>query len=345
MTAHLLEVRDLNVDIPLPHGQLHAVRDVSLTVGTGESVGLVGESGSGKSLALRALIGLLPHPARILSGTVLIDGEDVMGLAPKVRRRRLTDTMSMVFQDSLTALNPVQRVGDQIAEAPRRKLGKSSSDAHAIAVDLMAQVGIADPEQRFRLYPHQLSGGMRQRICIAIALSTKPRVILADEPTTALDVTIQAQVLGVLRQLQEEEHVGLLLVSHDLAVVSQTCSRLYVMYAGKVVESGDLLDLVRAPRHPYTFSLLRSVPDPDRRVHRLLTIQGQPPDLSQPVVGCSFAPRCPFVIDTCTTEQPPLEPVVAPGGVVGPLRRSACWRVDTAATWPSLISEEQEVRT
>jgi oligopeptide/dipeptide ABC transporter ATP-binding protein len=343
-TTPLLEVRDLNVDIPLPHGQLHAVRGVSLTVGTGESVGLVGESGSGKSLALRAMIGLLPHPARILSGSVLVDGEDVMGLAPDVRRRRLTDTMSMVFQDSLTALNPVQRVGDQIAEVPLRKLGKSRSEAHAIAVDLMSKVGIADAERRYRAYPHQLSGGMRQRICIAIALSTKPRLILADEPTTALDVTIQAQVLGVLRQLKQEENVGLLLVSHDLAVVSHTCSRLYVMYAGKVVESGDLLDLVQAPRHPYTFSLLRSVPDPGQRVHRLLTIVGQPPDLSEPVAGCSFSPRCPFAVDTCTVEQPPLEPVAATGGMAGSPRLSACWRVDTAPEWTRLISEEGVVR-
>ena len=344
MTAPLLEVRDLTIDIPLPHGRLHAVRGVSLSVGNGEAVGLVGESGSGKSLALRALLGLLPHPAQRVSGTVLIDGEDVTGLAPKVLRRRLTDTMSMIFQDSLTALNPVQRVGDQIAEAPLRKLGKSRSEAHAIAVDLMAKVGIADAERRYRLYPHQLSGGMRQRICIAIALSTKPRVILADEPTTALDVTIQAQVLGVLRQLQDEEHVGLLLVSHDLAVVSQTCSRLYVMYAGKVVESGDLVDLVHEPRHPYTFSLLRSVPDPGQRVHRLLTIVGQPPDLTQPVVGCSFAPRCPFVTEACTHEEPSLGPVAGP--VAGPVddsgtpRLSACWRVETAPQWPAMISDE-----
>ena len=340
MTSPLLEVRDLNIDVPLPHGRLHAVRGVSLTVGAGESVGLVGESGSGKSLALRAMLGLLPHPARLVSGTVLIDGEDVMGLAPKLRRQRLTDTMSMVFQDSLTALNPVIRVGDQIAEAPRRKLGKSRSEAHAIAVDLMTEVGIVDAERRYRLYPHQLSGGMRQRICIAIALSTKPRLLLADEPTTALDVTIQAQVLGVLRQLQKVENVGLLLVSHDLAVVSQTCSRLYVMYAGRVVESGNLVDLVHAPRHPYTFSLLRSVPDPGQRVHRLLTIEGQPPDLSQPVVGCSFAPRCPFAQEVCTGEEPSLAVVPDTASVPEAPRLSACWRVDTAPTWPALISDE-----
>ncbi len=331
MTA-VVEVRDLHVDLPLPHGTLHAVRGVSLSVGGGESVGLVGESGSGKSLTLRALLGLLPRPARITSGTVLIDGEDVTGLPPHRLRRRLTDTMSMVFQDSLTALNPVMRVGEQIAEAPRRKLGMSRGQAKATAVELMAKVGIPDPERRYTLYPHELSGGMRQRICIAIALSTRPRVILADEPTTALDVTIQARVLEVLRRLREEEHVGLLLVSHDLAVIGQTCSRLYVMYAGKIVESGHLADLTTTPHHPYTFALLRSVPDPDRRVARLLSIPGQQPDLRLPVIGCSFAPRCPFATDACVPAEPEL---VSIGG-----RASACVRSDTAASWTGIVAVE-----
>jgi oligopeptide/dipeptide ABC transporter ATP-binding protein len=333
VTPPLLEVRDLHVDIPMPYGRLRAVRGVSLAVDTAESVGLVGESGSGKSLTLRALLGLLPRPARIVSGAILIDGEDVTGMPPKRLKRRLTDTMSMVFQDSLTALNPVMRVGDQIAEAPLRKLGASRSEARAIAVDLMNEVGIADPERRYRLYPHELSGGMRQRICIAIALSTKPRLILADEPTTALDVTIQAQVLGVLDRLRQEENVGLLLVSHDLAVVGQTCSRLYVMYAGKVVESGDLVDLVTAPRHPYTFSLLRSVPDPDQRVARLLSIQGQPPDLAETITGCSFAARCPFAEDACREWDAELLPA-------GPARQSACRRIDTAERWTAMVTEE-----
>jgi oligopeptide/dipeptide ABC transporter ATP-binding protein len=333
MTPPLLEVRDLHVDIPMPYGRLHAVRGVSLTVDTAESVGLVGESGSGKSLTLRALLGLLPRPARIVSGAILIDGEDVTGMPPKLLKRRLADTMSMVFQDSLTALNPVMRVGDQIAEAPLRKLGASRSEARATAVDLMNEVGIADPERRYRLYPHELSGGMRQRICIAIALSTKPRLILADEPTTALDVTIQAQVLGVLDRLRQEENVGLLLVSHDLAVVGQTCSRLYVMYAGRVVESGELVDLVTAPCHPYTFSLLRSVPDPDERVARLLSIPGQPPDLAETITGCPFAPRCPFAEDACREWDPELL-------AAGPARWSACRRIDTAERWTAMVTEE-----
>jgi oligopeptide/dipeptide ABC transporter ATP-binding protein len=342
VTAPLLRVEDLQVEIPLAHGTLHAVRGVSLTVENGQAVGLVGESGSGKSLTLRALLGLLPRPARIASGSVFLDGQDLTGMPHKKRQRLLTDTMSMVFQDSLTALNPVMRVGDQIAEAPHRRLGKSARESRAIAIELMSKVGIADADRRYKLYPHELSGGMRQRICIAIALSTQSRLILADEPTTALDVTIQAQVLQVLHHLQQEENVSLLLVSHDLAVVSQTCSQLYVMYAGEVVESGAMGALIRQPQHPYTFSLLRSIPDPAQRVHRLLTIPGQPPDLSEPLRGCPFAPRCPFAVAECAERAPAL--VTIPSGAGGEKpRSSACLRVHTAPQWQHIVSSEMVV--
>ena len=325
----LMEVRDLHVEIPLPHGNLQAIRGVSMTVDAGEAIGVVGESGSGKSITLRALLGLLPAPARITSGSVLLDGVDVTGLPAGRRQRLLTDAVSMVFQDSLTALNPVIRVGDQIAEVPRIKLGMSRTAAHARAVDLMEQVGIPEPERRYRAYPHELSGGMRQRICIAIALSTQPRLILADEPTTALDVTIQAQVLQVIETLRREQQLGLIFVSHDLAVVSQTCSRVYVMYAGRVVESGSIRTILGDPRHPYTYALLRSVPDPDVPVHRLLTIPGQPPDLTNPVHGCSFAPRCPFAEPECTVQDPPLIPVHGDRS-----HGAACIRWETAPQWP-----------
>jgi oligopeptide/dipeptide ABC transporter ATP-binding protein len=330
----LLEVADLQVEIPLPHGRLQAVRGISLRLDPGESVGLVGESGSGKSITLRALLGLLPAPARITGGSILLDGRDVTGL-PKGRRQKvLTDAISMIFQDSLTALNPVMRVGDQIAEGPRRKLGRPAGEARARAIDLMDRVGIPDPEHRYRAYPHQLSGGMRQRICIAIALSTDPRLILADEPTTALDVTIQAQVLEVLDTLRRESDLGLILVSHDLAVISQTCSRVYVCYAGRVVESAEIRNLLRDPRHPYSFALLRSVPDPDAPVHRLLTIPGQPPDLTDVPRGCSFAPRCPFAKDECTADEadPPL--VLLPPGTD---HSTACLRWQTAGEWDALV--------
>jgi oligopeptide/dipeptide ABC transporter ATP-binding protein len=327
MTAPLLEVHDLQVEIPVPHGHLQAVRGVSLTVDAGEAIGIVGESGSGKSITLRALLGLLPQPARLTGGTILLDGVDVTGLPEKKRRKHLTEVMSMVSQDSLTALNPVMRVGEQIAEVPRYRLGLSKSAAHARAVELMDQVGIPEPERRYRAYPHELSGGMRQRICIAIALSAEPRLILADEPTTALDVTIQAQVLALIDELRHKEHLGLVLVSHDLAVISQTCSRVYVMYAGRVVESGAIDRILALPRHPYTFALLRSVPDPDVPVHRLLTIPGQPPDLTTVPQGCSFAPRCRFAEPACLEQDPALLNVGEPG------HTAACIRQDTAPQW------------
>jgi oligopeptide/dipeptide ABC transporter ATP-binding protein len=338
----VLEAVDLHVEIPLPIGHLQAVRGVSLSVGAGESVGLVGESGCGKSITLRALLGLLPVPARITGGALLLDGVDVLGVPERRRQRMLTDALSMVFQDSLTALNPVMRVGDQIAEVPRRRLGMSKSQAHARAIDLMDQVGIPEPEQRFRAYPHQLSGGMRQRICIAIAMSTEPRVMLADEPTTALDVTIQAQVLGVIDKLRAERQLGLVLVSHDLAVVSQTCSRIYVMYAGRVVESGGSAPLLATPEHPYTNALLRSVPDPDAVVERLASIPGQPPTLVDVPPGCAFAPRCTYATDICTTGvyPPELEPVKA-----GDPHTTACLRhadIDLSAYAGSAPALEKE---
>jgi oligopeptide/dipeptide ABC transporter ATP-binding protein len=317
----VLEGIDLHVEIPLPGGRLHAVRGVSFGVSAGEAVGLVGESGCGKSITLRALLGLLPVPARVTRGTLLLDGVDILGMPARQRHRALTDAVSMVFQDSLTALNPVMRVGDQIAEVPRRRLGMSKAEAHARAVDLMDQVGIPDPEQRYRAYPHQLSGGMRQRICIAIALSTDPRVILADEPTTALDVTIQAQVLSVIDKLRTERNLGLVLVSHDLAVVSQTCSRIFVMYAGRIVEAAASKDLLSEPQHPYTYALLRSVPDPDAPAERLLTIAGQPPSLVDPPPGCPFAPRCTFSRPECTAHREPPELVT-----VAPDHANACIR-------------------
>jgi oligopeptide/dipeptide ABC transporter ATP-binding protein len=328
----LLEVHDLHVEIPLPGGTLHAVRGVSLTASAGEAVGLVGESGSGKSLTLRAIMDLLPVPARISGGSVVVGGVEVTGMSPKRRREHLSSAMAMIFQDSLTALNPTMRIGDQVAEVPLRRLGMSRSAARARAVELLAQVGIRDAERRYGAYPHEMSGGMRQRVCIAIALSAEPGLILADEPTTALDVTIQAQVLGVLADLRRDRGVGMVLVTHDLAVVSSTCSALNVMYGGRIVERGRTDVLLDSPRMPYTAALLRSVPDPDQPVHRLLTIPGAPPDLLDELPGCSFAPRCPAALARCEHELPPLEQV-APG------HTSACWRAHEPERWPTALAE------
>lgn len=329
--SHLLEVVDLHVEIPLPHNTIHAVRGFNLVADLGDTIGLVGESGSGKSLTLRAILGVLPRPARISAGRIIVNGVDVTALPVRRRQAVLTSAMSMVFQDSLTALNPVMRVGDQIAEVPRRRLRMSRKAAKARALNLMDRVGIVDAERRYRGYPHEMSGGMRQRICIAIALSAEPKLILADEPTTALDVTIQAQVLAVLADLRRDFGLGMVLVSHDLAVVSNSCDHLNVMYGGRVVESGTTASLLASPSHPYTFALLRSVPDPDEPVHRLQSISGQPPDLAVELAGCSFEARCPFSTGVCSAALPPL---VAVGlSHDGTARQSACVHHGGAAHW------------
>ena len=331
MTVPVLEVQDLHVDVPTRRGLLHAVRGVSFAVSPGEALGLVGESGCGKSLTLRAVLDLLPHPAHIVAGRVLVDGADVTTMDRAGRRKAISSAVSMVFQDSMTALNPLMRIVDQIAEAPQARLGYSRQAARSRALELMRQVGIPDPERRARAYPHQLSGGLRQRVVIAIALSCEPRLLLCDEPTTALDVTIQAQVLELLRGLRRNGDLAMLLVTHDLAVVSETCDRLAVMYAGRLVEDGSIGELVTDPRHPYTFSLLRSVPDPELVRQRLITIAGSPPDLVAPVTGCPFAARCPFVQQDCAGSEPALLDVT-----VG--RHSACHYVQEAATWSAKLA-------
>ena len=306
MSRPLLRVRDLQVEFRLARGTLRAVDGVSFDVHPGEALGLVGESGSGKTMALRALVGLLPRTARITGGTIEIDGVDVTAASEDRRRALRGTTVSMIFQEPMTALNPVMRVGEQIAEQPLVRLGESRRDAKRRAVDLMRLVGIPDPVRRAEAYPHELSGGMRQRVMIAIALSGNPRLILCDEPTTALDVTIQDQILKLLHRLQRELDVALVFVSHDLAVIAQTCRRLAVMYAGQVVETGAVADVFREPRHPYTLGLLRSVPDFDAVRETLASIPGSPPDLAAPPAGCRFHPRCRFVQPDCLDGAIPL---------------------------------------
>jgi oligopeptide/dipeptide ABC transporter ATP-binding protein len=302
----LLRVRDLQVEFRLARGTLRAVDGASFDVYPGEALGLVGESGSGKTMALRALVGLLPRTARITGGTVEIDGVDVTAASEDKRRELRGTTVSMIFQEPMTALNPVMRVGEQIAEEPLVRLGQSRREAKGRALELMRLVGIPDPVRRAEAYPHELSGGMRQRVMIAIALSGNPKLILCDEPTTALDVTIQDQILQLLRQLQRELEVALVFVSHDLAVIAQTCRRLAVMYAGQVVEMGTVENVFREPRHPYTLGLLRSVPDFDVVREQLSSIPGSPPDLAAPPQGCRFHPRCPFVQQDCLEGAIPL---------------------------------------
>jgi len=309
--APLLDVRDLRVELPLSRGTVHAVEGVSLTVGPGEAFGLVGESGCGKSMTLRAIMALLPRPGQIVNGQVLFEGEDLVTASPSRLRQIRGGSIAMIFQEPMTALNPVMRVGDQIAEGPLVHLGLSRTAARERALDLMRRVGIPDPVRRASAYPHELSGGLRQRIMIAIALSCDPKLILCDEPTTALDVTIQDQILKLLLNLRREFGVSVLFVTHDLAVVAETCERLAVMYAGQIVETGTVDEVFRAPRHPYTLGLLRSVPDFDSGQDSLSSIQGAPPDLVIPPPGCRFHPRCPFAQEDCISGEFPLRPLSA----------------------------------
>jgi oligopeptide/dipeptide ABC transporter ATP-binding protein len=301
--GQMLEVRDLHVQIAAKHGTVRAVDGVSFEVANGEAMGLVGESGSGKSMTLRAILGVLPSEGKITSGQIVLDGVDLVPLSNSDMNRIRGPKMSMIFQEPMSALNPVMRVGNQIAEGPRVHLGFSKAQAAERALDLMRRVGIPDPERRFRAFPHEFSGGMRQRVMIAIALSCDPEIILCDEPTTALDVTIQDQILRLLAQLCKESGVSLIFVTHDLPVVAQVCDRAAVMYAGEIVEMGAMSTIYHDPRHPYTRMLFGATPDllGDDNV---ISIPGAPPRLDREIVGCPFAPRCDSTFSPCTVTHP-----------------------------------------
>jgi peptide/nickel transport system ATP-binding protein/oligopeptide transport system ATP-binding protein len=306
MPEPLLDVRDLTVTFHTDRGPVRALDGVSFTLAEDELLGVVGESGSGKSMTLKAILGVLPPEAKVTSGNVVLDGTDLTGLSHsalnKVRGRRI----AMIFQEPMSALNPVMRVGNQIAEGPRVHLGMGRAQSVQRALELMRRVGIPDPERRFRAFPHEFSGGMRQRVMIAIALSCDPELILCDEPTTALDVTIQDQILRLLAQLCRESGTSLIFVTHDLPVVAQICHQVAVMYAGRIVERGTVSAVFRAPLHPYTLGLLRSAPDVDQPDQSLVPIPGSPPSLLSPPSGCRFHPRCKFAEEDCKVSDPPL---------------------------------------
>jgi oligopeptide/dipeptide ABC transporter ATP-binding protein len=327
----VLDVRDLHVEITTRRGVVKAVDGVSIDVPRGEAVGLVGESGSGKSMTLRAILGVLPPEARVTAGQVLLDGTDMVPLPTSALNRIRGPKLAMIFQEPMSALNPVMRVGWQIAEGPRVHLGLSRSKAAERAIELMRRVGIPDSERRFRAYPHEFSGGMRQRVMIAIALSCDPEVILCDEPTTALDVTIQDQILRLLAGLCRESGVSLLFVTHDLPVVAELCQHLAVMYGGQIVEQGPVAEVFAQPMHPYTLGLLRSAPDVEEVRSSLVPIPGSPPSLITPPPGCRFHPRCGFAEADCQVEPPPLR--LLPGG-----RATACLHYERCAE--SLEAEE-----
>lgn len=302
-------------------GGVDLVRGVTLDVERGTTLAIVGESGSGKSLTALAMMGLLPAGLTVSSGEILFDGEPVTGLSERDWQPLRGKQIAMIFQDSLSALNPCARVGDQIAEMFRRQTGVGKKEAHRHAVDGMAEVGIPDAERRAKSYPHELSGGMRQRVMIAIAMALRPQLLIADEPTTALDVTIQAQIMRLLLSRKQAAHLTMILISHDLGVVSRSADSVVVMYAGQIVETGPTREIFTAPAHPYTQGLMRSVPDRRRPRADLEAIPGQPPDPRAIPDGCPFHPRCPMAKDICRTVTPVLQPM-------GPLRMSACHFAD-----------------
>jgi oligopeptide/dipeptide ABC transporter ATP-binding protein len=289
----LLDMRGLTLAVATGEGLLTVVKDLSLTLDAGETLGIVGESGCGKSLTSLAIMGLLEGtPVRVLSGEILFQGRDLLRLPARERRAIMGNEMSMIFQEPMTSLNPVYRIGDQIVETVREHRRMSKRAARERALELLTMVRIPDPAGRLDSYPHQLSGGQRQRVVIAMALAGSPRLLIADEPTTALDVTVQAQILRLIVDLQKETGMGVMLISHDLGIIAETCNRIAVMYSGRVVETATAADLFGSMRHPYTRGLLDSIPEADEDVERLTAIPGRVPMLDETLAGCAFHPRC-----------------------------------------------------
>ncbi len=315
----LLAVEGLTVGFDTEQGERRVVEEVSFTVGAGETVGLVGESGCGKSVTAMSIMRLLASPpSRALAGRILFEGADLLLLKPGAMRALRGDRIGMVFQEPMTSLNPVLSIGFQIQEVLRLHRGVTRAEARRQAVEMLRFVGIGAPERRLAQYPHQLSGGLRQRVMIAIALVCRPQLLIADEPTTALDVTIQAQILDLLRRLKREMGMALLLITHDLGVVAEMCDQVVVMYAGRIVERAPAAALFHRPRHPYTAGLLSAMPRLAPKGGKLPTIPGTVPPPGKRGQGCSFAERCPRVLARCRTERPDL-------ALVGESHRAACW--------------------
>jgi oligopeptide transport system ATP-binding protein len=315
---NILEVKNLQVTFKTRAGLVKAVDDVSFTVGQGEIVAIVGESGCGKSVTSLSIMGLIGYPGQITGGQIMFDGKDLTKLKENEMRKIRGGKIAMIFQDPMTSLNPVLTIGEQIKESLKLHLGLTGKPADDRAIELLSLVGIPNPETRLKQYPHEFSGGMRQRVMIAMALSCDPKLLIADEPTTALDVTIQAQIMDLLKSLQKKLGMSIILITHDLGVVAGMADRVIVMYGGKVAESGPVHQIFEAPTHAYTWGLMRSIPKMTGEKKRLVPIVGQPPDLLKPPAGCRFAPRCPHAMAICNKVQPALEPV-------GPNQLSACW--------------------
>ncbi|MES2718210.1 MAG: ABC transporter ATP-binding protein [Pseudomonadota bacterium] len=320
MASPLLDVQHLRVEFPTRRGTLLALDDVSFTIAPGEILGVVGESGAGKSLTGAAIIGLLEPPGRVASGQILLAGERIDNLPPEAMRKIRGKRIGAIFQDPLTSLNPLYTVGRQLIETIQVHLGLDASAARQRAISLLQSTGIPAAEQRIDQYPHQFSGGMRQRVVIALALAAQPELIVADEPTTALDVSIQAQIIALLKNLTKQQGAAVMLVTHDMGVIAEACDRVAVMYAGRVVEIGPVAQVIHHPAHPYTVGLMGSIPAMDSERERLMQIDGAMPRLNAIPAGCAFNPRCPQVMDRCRTQRPDLLEAGA--------TRAACWLHD-----------------
>jgi len=324
----ILDVKGLKTVFRTRGGEVHAVNSVDFDLRPGELLGVVGESGSGKSVTMMSLLRLLPSPpAEMRNGTVMFDGQDLLKISPEELRKVRGSKIGFIFQDPMTSLNPVYTIGFQLAEPLRSHLGMSKAQARERSTELLRLVGIPDPEQRLKDYPHQFSGGMRQRVMIAIALACDPQVLIADEPTTALDVTIQAQIIELVKELRKKLGMAIIWVTHDLGVIAGIADRVMVMYAGQIVEEGPVTEIFKDPQHPYTRALLKTVPAVrGPREEKLQVIEGQPPIMHEAPVACSFRNRCQFAFDRCSQENPALAEVSAPG------HRAACFLLDKAST-------------
>ena len=315
----LLDIKDLRVSFFTPGGEVKAVRGVSWSLDEGEAIGIVGESGSGKTVSVYSIMRLLQSPGKIIGGSIKFDGQEITALSEKEMREIRGNRIAMIFQDPMTSLNPVFTVGNQIREPLKLHLKMDSASANVRAIELLRTVGIPNPKRRVKQYPFEFSGGMRQRAMISMALACEPKLLIADEPTTALDVTIQAQILEIMKELKQRRSMSIILITHDLGIVSDICDKIIIMYGGEIVEYGPMESLFEAPSHQYTLGLIGSLPKIDVTEKEVLTpIEGTPVDLMHPPAGCPFAPRCSETMKICLTEKPPYYEI-------GEGHYSACW--------------------
>ncbi len=317
MAGPLLKIENLRIEFPTRHGTLLAIDDISFEIAEGEILGVVGESGAGKSITGMSIIGLLDPPGRVAGGRITLEGRRIDNLSYEEMRRIRGKKIGAIFQDPLTSLNPLYTIGRQLIETIQTHTELSAAQAHRRAIELLEEVGIPAAERRIDAYPHQFSGGMRQRVVIALALCAKPRLIIADEPTTALDVSVQAQIISLLKQLSREHGAAVMLVTHDMGVIAETTDRVAVMYAGRIAEIGPVDQVIKHPKHPYTVGLMGSIPSTSHRTERLVQIEGAMPRLTDIPTGCAFNPRCPKVLERCRVERPELAAVED--------SRAACW--------------------